>query len=489
MEECKREREREGDSDARSIVTRGSVEFPGLDNFSSICYMNVVVQQLAYNKKFTKFFTQHSIKTEIEANPVHLALRELIIEMRNASYRVVSTVEFRRIWMKHSGIDVSSEYGAKMNGNQQEDCVEFFTKLTEGIDNVFSYEMMSCTESLSGTPAYRYVVKEPENMLCLSLCGCTSIHDSLRHMFSKTRRGRSDKIFHKKVSKPPDCLAVQLERFKMGTGYKAEICMKINDRYEFTTTLTIPSYDNETDDPMDAKYVLSGVICHIGHATSGHYISHVKIGTRWIRFDDAMASEITEHEAVDATFGSAAGSESGKSSTAYMLFYQRLEETDSQDESNCFDLSSFEETDSDLVKKIREQNATYVRRLSLRSQWMTECVLSTGNFPVMMTYFLDAFIYAGRLGQTSIFKDRIKSAMKCPDTVRKVLKERANDLMSVGKSFISCIDDIISHAKEVCGPDDSDVDFLADLATEVGKRKEAMEKESEQKRSPAKTTW
>ena len=39
------------------------------------------------------------------------------------------------------------------------------------------------------------------------------------------------------------------------------------------------------------QYSLTGIICHIGNAESGHYISYTKIGKdKWVEFNDSLVS-------------------------------------------------------------------------------------------------------------------------------------------------------------------------------------------------------
>lgn len=43
------------------------------------------------------------------------------------------------------------------------------------------------------------------------------------------------------------------------------------------------------------QYTLTGIICHIGNAESGHYISYVKIAeNKWVEFNDSIVMSFSE---------------------------------------------------------------------------------------------------------------------------------------------------------------------------------------------------
>jgi ubiquitin C-terminal hydrolase len=43
------------------------------------------------------------------------------------------------------------------------------------------------------------------------------------------------------------------------------------------------------------EYQLAGIICHIGNAESGHYISYIKIDeNKWVEFNDSIAASFSE---------------------------------------------------------------------------------------------------------------------------------------------------------------------------------------------------
>lgn len=89
-----------------------------------------------------------------------------------------------------------------------------------------------------------------------------------------------------RISKAPENLILHLKRidFNMDTF----INEKITNKHEFPTTFNLYPYSldyyekeqqaepNLIKENPDYQYELSGIICHIGNAEMGHYISYIK---------------------------------------------------------------------------------------------------------------------------------------------------------------------------------------------------------------------
>lgn len=81
------------------------------------------------------------------------------------------------------------------------------------------------------------------------------------------------------------------------------------------------------------QYHLSGIICHIGNAESGHYISYIKIGeNRWVEFNDSIVTSFSESSIESECFGGVVNSymdefewdrSSETSKSAYILLYEK----------------------------------------------------------------------------------------------------------------------------------------------------------------------
>ena len=120
-----------------------------------------------------------------------------------------------------------------------------------------------------------------------------------------------------KIKQPPNILALHLKRFKWSESNNAYV--KHASRVVFPLDLRLFTTD-QTNQP-DQLYELSAIVVHIGSgAHQGHYVSIVRIGTRWAIFDDEDVSFIRESD-ISKYFGDAP-----EIGSAYVLFYQAVDE-------------------------------------------------------------------------------------------------------------------------------------------------------------------
>jgi ubiquitin C-terminal hydrolase len=123
-----------------------------------------------------------------------------------------------------------------------------------------------------------------------------------------------------RIESAPQILVIQLKRFEYNLATWERV--KVKDRYEFPQSLNIGPY--LADNSRDEIYSLKGVILHSGTAQGGHYSSLVRIGEKWIKFNDIEVTELREDQFEEATFGSStpAGRDDYNAATsAYLLFY------------------------------------------------------------------------------------------------------------------------------------------------------------------------
>ncbi|PWN22861.1 cysteine proteinase [Microstroma glucosiphilum] len=120
-----------------------------------------------------------------------------------------------------------------------------------------------------------------------------------------------------KIRKLPAVLALHLKRFK----YEEETqrYVKLAYRVVFPLQLRLFNTADDAEDP-DRLYELFGIVVHIGVGPHhGHYVSIVKVGTKWAIFDDDAVHYIDQLD-ISKYFGDAPGTGS-----AYVLFYQAMD--------------------------------------------------------------------------------------------------------------------------------------------------------------------
>lgn len=120
-----------------------------------------------------------------------------------------------------------------------------------------------------------------------------------------------------KIKSPPSILALHLKRFKWDEHVQAYV--KLGYRVVFPFTLRLFNTSERAEDP-DRLYELFGIVVHIGGGPNqGHFVSVVKVGSRWALFDDETVDFITEP---DITRFYADSPDTG---SAYVLFYRAVD--------------------------------------------------------------------------------------------------------------------------------------------------------------------
>lgn len=144
----------------------------------------------------------------------------------------------------------------------------------------------------------------------------------------------------------PNNLIFHLKRFDYDvmTGMRS----KINDRFEFPEMIDMSPYhidylkDREQPAPPD-MFELVGILVHSGTAESGHYYSYIRERpvprsqqATWVEFNDIDVNRFDQANIPDQCFGGTCEPTPfspvrfPKTWNAYMLFYQRVNDTESE---------------------------------------------------------------------------------------------------------------------------------------------------------------
>ncbi|CCU99341.1 unnamed protein product [Malassezia sympodialis ATCC 42132] len=119
-----------------------------------------------------------------------------------------------------------------------------------------------------------------------------------------------------KIKSSPSILALHLKRFRYDENINAYI--KHACRVVFPLDLRLFNSSDESNHP-DRLYELVGIVIHVGSGVhQGHYVSIVKIGSRWALFDDEEVQFIPESD-ISKYYGDAP-----EIGSAYVLFYQTV---------------------------------------------------------------------------------------------------------------------------------------------------------------------
>lgn len=334
------------------VDVRRPGSYIGIKNLGSTCYANSLFQQMYHNKRIREFLLGLPA-------PEQGVLHEMkkVFEQLNAG--MLSQADLLGFTKVFTGFE-----GMPINVKVQQDVNEFFNLLLDIIESemnqikysgvdVFREELggMFHNEIESLEKDHPYITKNEEhyNTLSLDVKGTGSIQEAFDKYFKTEVFDGDNKLYCEKYNTKirvmkktwlsrhmPQTLLVMLKRFEYdGVTYTR---YKLNDYFEFPLELNLgkwvnlPSEDGLSliDEPNRFTYRLKGVIVHSGTSEFGHYYSFIRIGEKWIEFNDTKVSEFspTSENLKKEWFG--ADSDGGMfpftstSKSAYMLFYEKI---------------------------------------------------------------------------------------------------------------------------------------------------------------------
>ncbi|SOV08374.1 related to deubiquitinating enzyme ubh1 [Ustilago sp. UG-2017a] len=152
---------------------------------------------------------------------------------------------------------------------------------------------------------------------CLRQFSASEMLRSRNKFFCDSCSGLQEAEKRMKIKKLPNVLALHLKRFKYEESVQRYV--KLAYRVAFPQELRLFNTSDDAEDP-DRLYELCAIVVHIGAGPHhGHYIAVVKVGNRWVQFDDDVVTYIDEFE-ITKYYGDRPGLGS-----AYVLFYQAVD--------------------------------------------------------------------------------------------------------------------------------------------------------------------
>jgi ubiquitin C-terminal hydrolase len=179
-------------------------------------------------------------------------------------------------------------------------------------------------------------VEEAFMFLSLEIERCTSLTDAIHNKFLAIENLNCDNKFFcencatyqeaEKIysfKKLPMILIIQFKRFRY--IQEARQFRKLDYQIQFPFEIRIPSSQHEQA-VKPSLYALSGIIMHIGYGIqAGHYYSIIRIGNKWVEFDDSKVREMKQ-EHMEALVECKLGTESGGSACPYILVFTIAEQ-------------------------------------------------------------------------------------------------------------------------------------------------------------------
>ena len=336
-------------------------KYIGLQNMSSTCYLNSIIQQLFMIPM----------------------LRESILKINNSSkenilYELQLLFSALKIYEFAYYDPRSFVVANKLNFYEQMDADEFYGTLIDKIENdiktlysnppsnqksglipkspdtknenykyknIFNYffgievsdelKFVDCNHKRSNKFCY--------NSIQLEIKAFDNIHDSLKNYFKTEIMDGDNKInceickikrtCHKHLifKSLPNIFVVILKRFEF--DYNTMLKYKLNKYFEFPFKLDMKDYLIENHTETNTEYELTGITIHYGVADFGHYYDLIKGNDgKWYKFNDISVSEFKEEDIPREAYGekeifeedSSKEKESGKNN-AYILFYRKTD--------------------------------------------------------------------------------------------------------------------------------------------------------------------
>ena len=310
--------------------------FIGLKNLGCTCYMNSLLQ-VFYN---ITLFRESLLKCKTKTT-------------NNNSLYEVQKVFFNLKYLKNGYYTpdtfVNNYDDEKLNPRQQMDVDEFFSNLLDKLENrikntdnenlIKYFFQGKLNDSLTFQEGCNHNRTKISNFYSIQLqvMNKKNIYESLDTLTEGELMNGDNCIFcpecNKKFpalksqsfNKLPRILMFVLKRFEFNYDTMAKI--KINDYYEFPKELDMSKYiqNNENN-----KYKLKSVVVHMGHSEGGHYYAFIKDekSRKWYQFNDTSVIPFNEFNLDNETFGGKEDNGENKNRSAYLLFYEKVDQTD-----------------------------------------------------------------------------------------------------------------------------------------------------------------
>ena len=303
------------------IELKNEIDYLGLKNPSSLCYMNSVIQQLYMIPIFRKSILNLKINEEEYKLNEKDDLDDLLFQLIKMFYYL--TYSDKSYYDPKQFVYSFKDYeGNPTNPNLQCDAQEFLTRFVEKIEERIktSAERFLFNNIFGGTTLQQIICTNPEckNIserrekiiyLSLDIKGYHKLEECLDKFIAEEKiedyhcEKCDKKITNIKkvlIDKLPNILIIHLQRIAF--NYTTFLMDKINDEISFELNLNIKKYtvdkNNKDVDTENYEYEYIGVIIHSGTAQYGHYYSIINIKSEYkmYKFNDTAVTEMTSEK-------------------------------------------------------------------------------------------------------------------------------------------------------------------------------------------------
>ena len=344
-----------------------STSFVGLKNLGCTCYMNSLLQVFYHIIPFRESLLKCSCKDEKKNSLCEVKKLFYSLKYIKDSYYTPNSF-------------VNNYDNEKLNIHQQMDVDEFFSNILDKLENrikntenenlikyFFQGRLNDNLTFQEGCIHHRTNVNDFYSIQ-LQVQNKKNIYESLDTFIEGELMNGDNCIFCPKCNKKfpalksqcfrtlPRMLVFVLKRFEF--NYDTMQKIKINDYYEFPLELDLNKYtqdyidskdnkdnkdnkenenkenkdNNDKSNKQDNKYTLKSVVIHQGYSEGGHYYAFIKdnLSQEWYQFNDTRVNKFNLDDlGAEAFGGKDSESKIEKNRNAYLLFYEKI------DDSNC----------------------------------------------------------------------------------------------------------------------------------------------------------
>ncbi|KAI3646137.1 hypothetical protein MP228_009065 [Amoeboaphelidium protococcarum] len=355
----------------------------GLKNLGATCYMNSLLQQFYMIQPFRNQLLSIRKYEESKDEDFIFQLQNLFVHLMESERRAYNTLSFTKTCRDIEGnkmnvyqqMDVDEFYNVfldKVEGIVKDTDQQDIVKTVFGGQLLQQIKSRDCEHVSERREAYYSIQCEVKNQ--------QSLVDSLHNFIKEEVLDGDNKYFcgqcqtHVSATKRicvqdlPPVLVFSLKRFDF--DFETMRRLKIYDRFEFPSMINMKEYtadfinqdgalgseDMVSDAPSNVIspastasvgsdgiwYKLRGVLVHTGTADSGHYYSYIREDQRiagasqsqnqsenekWLLFNDSLVEPFDVNNIPEECFGGHVNnSDRMKNYSAYMLFYDRVED-------------------------------------------------------------------------------------------------------------------------------------------------------------------
>ncbi|XP_071490931.1 ubiquitin carboxyl-terminal hydrolase 24-like [Diadema antillarum] len=329
-----------------------TTKYVGLKNGGATCYMNSVIQQLYMTPGIREGILASHMPEKADAED------NVFFQMQNVFGHLLESklqyYEPERFWR------VFKFWGEPVNVREQQDAFDFFTILTDQLDEHLKttgqkevlkpkFQGLYLNQMICQDCPHRKEREEEFFALNLTVKS-NNLNDSLEQFvrgemlegenayLCEECNEKRNTIKRTCIKTLPPVLVIQLKRF--GYDWEAGRALKFDDYFKFPWVLDMEPYtaksmarlEQQAEEPQgphghqrsvssqsspDDLYHLVGVVVHSGQANAGHYYSFIKdrSGTsitniskgKWFRFNDTQVEEfiMTDTRLEEECFGGA----------------------------------------------------------------------------------------------------------------------------------------------------------------------------------------